>query len=93
VKAPPRSGPATDATPKTAPKKPWKSGRLWRGTLFKRIEIAPVKIPEEPKPAIARPMMRAMELGAAPQRAEPTSNKKIPVRKTHFVGAKVYIRP
>jgi hypothetical protein len=48
--------------------------------------IAPVKIPELPKPAIARPMMREVDVGAAPQSAEPTSKRKMPERKTHFVG-------
>jgi hypothetical protein len=48
--------------------------------------MAPVKIPDEPKPAMARPMMREVELGAAPQIAEPTSKRKMPERKTHFVG-------
>jgi len=31
---------------------------------------------------MARPMMKATELGAAPQRAEPTSKRKTVVRKT-----------
>ena len=35
-------------------------------------EKAVTRRPEEPKPAIARPAMRAGELGAAPQTAEPT---------------------
>lgn len=48
--------------------------------------IAPVNIPDEPNPEIARPMMSDVDDGAAPQRAEPTSKRKIPERKTHLVG-------
>lgn len=46
--------------------------------------IAPEKIPDEPRPATARPIIRALEFGAAPQTAEPTSNIAIAVRKIHF---------
>lgn len=48
--------------------------------------MAPVKIPDDPKPEIARPIISVVELGAAPDSAEPTSKKKIPERKTHLVG-------
>lgn len=37
------------------------------------MRTAPLKIPAEPIPAMARPMMRAVELGATPQMREPTS--------------------
>ena len=43
---------------------------------------APEKIPAEPTPAMARPTIRAAELGAAPQTAEPTSKIPMEVRKT-----------
>jgi hypothetical protein len=33
----------------------------------------PAKMPAEPTPAIARPMINAVEFGAAPQMSEPTS--------------------
>jgi hypothetical protein len=39
--------------------------------------IAPEKIPALPRPAIARPMMREVELGAAPQRREPISKSEM----------------
>jgi hypothetical protein len=46
--------------------------------------MAPPKIPAAPKPATARPTMKIGELGAAPQMADPTSNRKMQVRKTFF---------
>lgn len=49
------------------------------------IIMLPVKIPAEARPATALPMMKAMELGAAPQRAEPTSKTTRQIRKVHFV--------
>jgi hypothetical protein len=51
--------------------------------------IAPVKMPAEPNPETALPTMKAVELGAAPHTADPTSKRNIPVKKTHFVGKKV----
>jgi len=48
-------------------------GRLWRGTALTIITIAPENIPHEPRPAIARPVMKTFEEGAAPQMTEPTS--------------------
>ena len=47
--------------------------------------MAPVMIPDEPKPAIALPIIRALEVGAAPHTADPTSKRKMPERKTHLV--------
>ena len=48
------------------------------------ITIAPEKMPELPKPAKARPTIKATELGAAPQRADPSSKRPMAARKTHF---------
>jgi hypothetical protein len=38
--------------------------------------IPPEKRPPEPMPAIARPIMRATEVGATPQIRDPSSNMK-----------------
>jgi hypothetical protein len=62
------TGPATDATPFAIPKNEVYIGRLRRGTRGSMIVILPVKMPADAIPAIARPAMKAMELGAAPQR-------------------------
>lgn len=46
------------------------------------IIIAPEKIPADPTPAIARPMMKEVELGAAPQRVLPISKTTTHDKKT-----------
>jgi hypothetical protein len=38
--------------------------------------MAPLKIPAAPTPAMARPMIKVVELGATPQIREPTSKMK-----------------
>lgn len=80
VNTPPSSGPATDAIPYIAPKNPVNIGRFRRGTEYAMIIKAPEKIPADPIPAMARPMINAVEFGAAPQMALPTSKIKIAVR-------------
>jgi hypothetical protein len=45
------------------------------------ITRLPQKIPAAPNPATALPMIKAMELGAAAQITEPTSNIRILIRK------------
>jgi hypothetical protein len=61
----------TDETPKVIPKIEVNIGRLRRGTSGMMIIMPPEKIPADPRPAIARPMMNAVEFGAAPQRVDP----------------------
>jgi len=85
VKIPPIRGPSTDDTPKAMPKKAVKVGRLRRGIRGIMIIWPPEKRPDDPRPAIARPMMKATELGAAPQRADPASKMTSDVRKTRLV--------
>lgn len=46
------------------------------------IISAPEKMPAHPIPAIARPMIKAFELGATPQIKDPSSKIAIAVRKT-----------
>lgn len=60
------------------------TGRFCSGTISSIRTIAPQKIPAPPKPARARPRIKTRELGAAPQRADPASNKIIQTRKTFF---------
>lgn len=47
--------------------------------------MAPEKIPEEPDPAMARPIINAVEFGAAPHIADPISKTAIEERNT-FLG-------
>jgi hypothetical protein len=57
----------------------------YRGKIDDKLTV-PVMIPAAPIPAIALPMMKATELGAAPQMAEAISNVKILARRTFFTG-------
>lgn len=50
---------------------------------------APEKTPALPTPATARPMMRALLVGAAPQTRDPSSKMPMAMRKTHLMGKKV----
>ncbi|KAK5636419.1 hypothetical protein RRF57_012130 [Xylaria bambusicola] len=56
-------------------------GRFRRGTMVIMIMVTPEKIPAPPRPAIARPTMKTMEFGAAPQMTDPTSNKATVIKK------------
>ena len=49
------------------------------------ITVVPEKSEAEPKPAMALPMIKAVDEGAAPQRAEPISNTKIDSKITTLV--------
>jgi len=53
--------------------------------VYAMMTIQPEKRPEEPSPAMARPTIKAFEVGAAPHTAEPTSKMSIEVRKTHLM--------
>jgi hypothetical protein len=77
-------GPTTLEMPKIAPFRLTNTGRLCNGTINIVRTMAPPKIPDAPRPATARPTMKTGELGAAPQMADPTSNRKMQVRKTLF---------
>jgi hypothetical protein len=50
------------------------------------IIVTPEKIPAPPRPAIARPTMKTIELGAAPHMTDPTSNKAIVNKKVLVAG-------
>lgn len=46
--------------------------------------VAPENMPADPRPAMARPIIKAFESGAAPHNTDPTSKMAIAVRKTFF---------
>jgi hypothetical protein len=48
------------------------------------IRMAPENIPADPNPAIARPTMKATEVGAVAQIMEPTSKIAKAIRKVHL---------
>jgi hypothetical protein len=85
VKVPPSTGPRTDEIPLLTPKREVNTGRLRRGTSGSMIIMLPVKRPAEPRPAMARPRMKIIEVGAAPQIAEPISKITRKLIKVHFV--------
>lgn len=67
------NGPATDAMPYIPPIIPMYAGLFLNGTVFATIKMAPLKIPAAPTPAIARPIISAVEFGATPQTSDPSS--------------------
>lgn len=54
---------------------------------------APEKIPPDPIPAMTLPMIKARELGAAPQTRLPNWKKARAVRKTYLMGKRLYSLP
>ena len=84
MNAPPRSGPATDAIAKTEPKMPWYTGRLASGMTFTMMTMAPFIMPAAPKPEMARPTIKAFDVGAAPQMTDPISKMTMMPKKTHL---------
>jgi hypothetical protein len=64
------------------PKRPWKAGLRCKGIIGIMINMQPEKIPAEAMPAMARPTIKTVELGAAPQMAEPISKTTTLTRKT-----------
>lgn len=81
----PSNGPTTEAMPYMPPMSPVNVGRLARGTDVAMMRYAPEKTPAEPRPAIARPMMRATLFGATPQMRDPTSKIATAMRNTHLM--------
>jgi hypothetical protein len=53
------------------------------GAEFARMVKPPPRIPPPPIPAIARPIMRAADVGATPQIREPISKIMIKVKKVY----------
>jgi hypothetical protein len=54
------------------------------------MTFAPVVFPALPMPEMARPIMNAVELGAAAQMIEPISNMATSITKAHLAGKNVY---
>ena len=53
----------------------------WCLTKSETKLTTPESTPPAPKPAMLLPKMKAIEFGAAPQRADPASKSKIDVKK------------
>jgi len=78
-------GPATEAIPYIAPTIPTKIGRRTRGTVREMIITPPLKTPADPSPAIARPTIKAFDVGATPQISDPSSKSAIAERYTSLM--------
>jgi hypothetical protein len=63
---------------------PMKSGCLRVGRAAAMVVRAPVAMPEDPRPAMARPPMNMDDDWAAPQSADPISKIMKKVRKHHW---------
>lgn len=72
----------TELTPNTVPKIPWNIGLFRSGTNGIMMIITPEKMPAPPRPAMARPRIKAIEFGAAPQTTDPISNSATAIRNT-----------
>lgn len=81
---PPSVGPRTDATPYILVTIPTNNGLCLICTVLATITRDPQNIPAAPNPATALPIINAIELGAAAQITEPTSNMRIEVIKVSF---------
>jgi hypothetical protein len=60
-------------------------GRFWRGTEYATMIRAPEKTPALPTPAMARPTIKALLLGATPQTREPISKMEMASRKMYLM--------
>jgi hypothetical protein len=78
---------------KVDPMTPVHTARLCSGIIVARIVKAPAKSPEAPRPATARPAMRACDDGARAHTRLPASNTRRYRRYDAFFGNKEYILP
>ena len=53
------------------------------------MTTTPEKTPADPKPAMARPRINAVDVGAAPHSADPASKSVMETRKTNLLLKKV----
>ena len=91
--APPRSGPTTEAIPYAEPTSPVTRGLCFGLAAKAMIVYAPDPTPAPPSPAIARPTMSAVDVGATPQIKLPSSNKKSAKMKEVLSGKYLYPFP
>lgn len=76
----------TEAIPYAAPMRPVNAARLEGRAENAMMVYAPDAIPAPPSPAMARPTMSAVELGATPQIRDPSSKMKMAIKKVVFSG-------
>jgi hypothetical protein len=83
----------TDAMPYILEIMASSNGLFLISTILEMMIMAPQNTPAAPSPAMALPMMKAAELGAAAQRIEPPSKMIEEIKYTHLRLKKVYILP
>jgi hypothetical protein len=85
VKTPPSRGPQTDDTANTMPKDAINRGRRRKGTEYAMMVMLPEVTPAPPRPETARPMIRAVLLGARAHTRDPSSKRKIAAMKVYLI--------
>lgn len=69
------------------------AGLLARGSVCATVTNKPLKLPEAPTPAIARPTIKAADVCADPHTADPISKTTTEAMKTHLMGKRLYSFP
>ena len=85
VRYPPRIGPRIDDSPNTEPSPPVHLGLSCNGTRRLISKKTPVPMPAPPIPVMARPTIKALELGAEAQTMDPISKMATRVISNHLV--------
>ena len=67
--------------------------RFSSGTEQAMMMKLPAKMPADPTPAIARPMIKVVEFGDTPQMSEPISKMTMETKYAHLRLKKVKNRP
>ena len=62
---------------------------MLKETRSTRMMVPPDKMPVPPIPAMTRPTMKALDVGAAAQTMDPSSKTLTRLMKIHFAGKKV----
>jgi hypothetical protein len=92
VKTPPRIGPTMLDNPNMLPNAPIYKGLLRSGIANAMIVIPPENKPAAPEPAIARPVIKILELEAMAEITEPTVQISIYFDETTRVNGFYYLR-
>jgi len=75
------------------PTRPNAAGLFRRGSVYEKMTIAPENRPAVPTPARARPMMKAVELGARAETRLPSSKMATAERNDSLMSKILYILP
>jgi len=70
-----------------------KMGLQCKGTAVATTTKLPVKIPAQPRPAIALPTIRVIEVGATPHSSDPSSKRNMASKYDFLTEKSVKTRP